>query len=345
MQIDISPLKKRIIIFLFCLAIIALAANVIIDKIFNDSDSAVVRGLDANSVNKEFLNDLNKFGLKSDWIVKVNNKISKGIPSYNVELPKDLPIPVVLSEVYASFYSPDIKIKSLEKTIGGKTELQIYLQNTLKLRAEFNYGNDIRRDAGNLGIIVFGLEQLNAKDLTAMIEFPQTFITALIPSKSAVKLIPDIIDNRKEYAILINDKISDLDYRLNNDFSLYRLKLIIRSIIGTFPDAVFFIIDDHSSLYSSSSGKIICDEFTKRNIKLIKESLLPEILNDSRNEQIGLFRNNVEKIHFGSSKLISIRAEDFRIIKPEIFSLIKVGYKFISPSVIIAADYKNYYPN
>ena len=38
MQIDISPLKKRIIIFLFCLAIIALAANVIIDKIFNDSD-------------------------------------------------------------------------------------------------------------------------------------------------------------------------------------------------------------------------------------------------------------------------------------------------------------------
>jgi hypothetical protein len=338
---NISPLRKKIITFLFCLAIIALAANVIVDKIFNGNDSAAISGFDASSINKEFLNDLNKFGLKSDWIVKVNNKISKGIPYYQVELPKDLPIPIVLSEVYASFYSPDIKIKSLEKTIGGKTDLEIYLQNSLNLRAEFNYGNDIRRDAGNLGIIIFDLEQLNVKDLTAIIEFPQTFISVLVPSKSVVKLIPDLINNRKEYAILINDKINDLDYRLNNDFSPYRLKLIIRSIIGDFSDAIFFIIDDRSTLYSSSSGKIICDEFAKRNIKLIKESSLPEILKASGNEQKTLLWNSVEKIHFGINKLISIRAEDFGTIKPEIFSLIKVGYKFISPSVIIAADYRN----
>ena len=100
----------------------------------------------------------------------------------------------------------------------------------------------------------------------------------------------------------------------------------------------FFLIDDHSKLYSSPAGKIICNEFSKRNIKLITQSSLPEALNGSSNEAKDLFRSKVEKVHLGSSKLISIRANDFETLKPEIFSLIKVGYKFISPSMVIAAN-------
>ena len=335
---DISPLKKRIITYLFVIAILALAANVIIVKIFGSKVYAKESGLSAADINKEFINDLYNFGLKSEWIKIIKNKNAKDIYSYRVQLPKDLSIPVVLSEIYASFYSSDIKINSMEKTIGGKTTVEIYQQNNLRLTSEFNYGNDIRRDAGDLGIIVFGLEQLNSNNIDAMIGFPLTFITVLVPSKSAVKLIPNLTDNRKEYAILINDNISDLDYKLSKDFSIYRLKLIVRSIVADFPNAVFFLIDDQSKLYSSPAGKIIEDEFTKRNIKLLTQSSIPEILNGSSSGIKEIFRNKVEKVHLGSSKLISIRADDFTALKPEIFSLIKVGYKFISPSLVIAAN-------
>ena len=335
---DMSPLKKRIITFLFILAIFALVANVIVSKIFSGSGSAKECSLDVNTINKEFLNDLNNLGLKSEWIKKVNNKIARDVSSYHVELPKDLPIPVVLSEIYASFYSTDIKIKSMEKTIGGNTVLEIYSQNSLKITTEFNYENDITRDAGNLGIIVFGSEQLNAKDINALVEFPQTFIAVLIPSKYTWKLISNLAENRKEYAVLINDNIIDPDYKLNHDFSNYRLKLITRSIVADFPNPAFFLIDDHSKLYLSPAGKIIRDEFAKRNIKLITQSSLPEILNGNSNVVKDLFRCNVEIIHSGNNKLISIRADDLGTLKPEIFSLIKVGYKFISPSMIIAAN-------
>lgn len=334
---DISPLKKRIITYLFGLAILALAANVIVAKIFGSNVSAKESGLSVSEINREFLRDLDNFGLKSEWIKKVNNKNTKDGVFYQVELPKDLPIPVVLSEIYGSFYSSDIKIKSMEKTIGGTTIVEIYLQNNRSLTATFNYENDIKRDAGDLGIIVFGLEQLSAKELNAMIEFPQAFIAVLVPSKSAGKLIPDLVENRKEYAVLINDNISDLDYKLNNDFSVNRLKLAIRSIVADFSNAVFFIIDNHSKLYLSPAGKIIRDEFDKRNIKLITQSSMPEILSNNNGIRDS-FRSNVEKVHLGNNKLISIRAEDFGTLKPEIFSLIKVGYKFISPSMVIAAN-------
>ena len=238
---NISPLKKRIITYLFWLAILALAANVIVAKIFGKSVYVNESSLSASEVNIDFLHDLSDFGLKNEWIKKINNKNAKDVYSYEVELPKDLPIPVVLSEIYGSFYSSDIKIKSMEKTIGGTTIVEIYLQNNLSLKAEFNYENDIRRDAGDMGIIVFGLEELNAKELNAMIEFPQAFIAVLVPSKSAGKLIPDLAENRKEYAVLINDNISDLDYKLSNDFSVNRLKLAIRSIVADFSNAVFFL--------------------------------------------------------------------------------------------------------
>jgi hypothetical protein len=337
----ISSFKKKIITFLFIWAIFALVANVIVAKIFSSSGSSKANSLDINSINKEFLHDLNTFGLKSEWIKKVNNKIARDVFSYHIELPKDLPIPVVLSEIYASFYSPDIKIKSIEKTIGGNTVLEIYLQNSLKISAEFNYENDITRDAGNLGIIVFGSEQLNAKDINAMVEFPQTFIIVFVPSKYNSKLITNLAEYRKEYAVLINDNISDPDYKLSYDFSNYRLKLITRSIIADFPNAVFFLIDDLSKIYLSPAGKIIRNEFATRNIKLITQDSLTEILDGTRSKIQGLFRCSVEKIHSGNNKLISIWADDFGTLKPEIFSLIKVGYKFISPSIIIAANKGN----
>lgn len=335
---NISPVKKRIITLLFGLAILVLAANVIVAKIFHNRGYAKESGLSVGDVNKVFLHDLSNFGLKSEWIKKVKNKNSKDVYSYQIILPKDLPIPVVLSEIYGSFYSSDMQIKSMEKAADGKTSVEVYMQNSLKLTAEFNYDNDIIRDAGNIGIIVFGLEDLNTKDLNTMIEFPQTFIATLVPSKSACKIIPDLAENRKEYAVLINDKISDIDYKLSYDFSTYRLKLAIRSIVADFPNAVFFLIDDHSKLYSTPAGEVIRDEFAKRNIKLLTQSALPEVLSGSNNEIKDLFKSKVEKIHLGDNKLIAIKADGFETLKPEIFSQIKIGYKFISPSAIIAAN-------
>ena len=154
-----------------------LAANVIIAKIRGTGSIAPESEMDSAAINKEFIKDLNKFGLKSEWIKNSERQECKKDSGISVELPKDLPIPVVLSEIYGSFYSSDIKIKSLEIARGGKTQIDIYQQNTLKLSAEFNYESDIKRDAGDLGIIVFGLEKLGNKDLNAMIGFPQTFIS------------------------------------------------------------------------------------------------------------------------------------------------------------------------
>ncbi len=331
----ISPVKKRIIQILFTLAVLTLVANLIVAKYFKGS---IIKEKDFNSnvINDQFLNDLQNFGLKKEWIKDLSKDETNGsIYSYKIDLPKDLPIPVVLSEIYSSLFSSGVKIQTIEKIIGGKTILNISTEKGLKLSAEFNYNENIRRNTGNIGLLVFNLEKLGVKDINAVVNFPQTLVAAIIPSKESIQLASDLIDNRKALAILLNDDIKDPDYRLSKDYSNYRLNLAIKSIVSDFSNAIFFVIDDHSKIYQSPAYNFIQSEFSKRNIKLIPLSFLTVIPDGNKADIKTNFKRLVMKTHIGDNKLVSIYADDFGILKPEIFSLIKIGYKFINPSIIM----------
>ncbi len=339
---DSTSLKKRIAQILFALAVIVLAANVAASKLLKNSDTGSIKDDNAKIINETFLRDLNDFGLQKDWIKSGTDRNSQSkFYTYNIRLPKDLPIPVVLSEIYGSFHYTGISLKCLEKVIGGKTLLNIYLNKNLKLSAEMDYDKNIRRDAGNLGIIVYGLDQINSKEAEDIIKFPQSFVAAILPSKTAPQLAANLAGNRKQYAILLNDDIKDLEFQLSKNFSEYRLKTVVSSIIGTFPDAAFFIIDDNSSLYSSPAYSIIKKAFLKRNIKLIHESAQQFVTEGSGSQVKENFRQMVEGTHLGDNKLISLTADDFKLLEPEIFSLIKIGYKFVNPTLIMKPGSKD----
>ena len=143
------------------------------------------------------------------------------------------------------------------------------------------------------------------------------------------------MNNRKEYAVLLNDDINDLDFKLNKNYSKNRLGIVIRTIIGAFPNAVFFVIDDASNLYHSPIFTFIKKEFVKRKIKLIKESDFIHIHEGNSEEVQESLKDVVKPTQLGDQKLVMLHADNFEIARPEIFSLIKIGYKFVNPSSII----------
>ncbi len=339
---DSISLKKRIAQILFALAVLVLAANVAVSKLLKNSNTGSIKDDNAKLINETFLKDLNDFGLQKDWIKSSSNRnYQNNFYTYDIRIPKDLPIPVVLSEIYSSFYFSGISLKCLEKVIGGKTQLNIYLDKKLKLTAEMDYDKSIRRNAGNLGIIVYGLDQLSSNNAEDIIKFPQSFVAAILPSKTASQLAANLASNRKQYAILLNDNIKDLEFQLSKNFSDYRLKTVVSSIIGAFPDAAFFIIDDNSSLYSSPAYSIIKSAFLKRNIKLIHESAQPFVTTGNDSQVKRSFREMVSATHLGDNKILSLTADDFKLLEPEIFNLIKIGYKFVNPTLIMKPGSKD----
>ncbi len=334
---NVSSFKKGLVQVLFALAVLSLVANLVTAKYFKKSANVKEKDLGANIINEQFLTDLQNFGLKKEWIDdKSNARSNKNNFSYKVKVPKDLPIPVVLSEIYGSFYSSDVNIRTIEKIIGGTTVINIYLKNQLKLTAELNYDENIKRDAGNIGLIILDLEKLNAKDIDDVVQFPQTLAAAVTPSKEAVQISSKLINHRKEYAVLLNDNIKGLDYKLDKSYSEVRLKLTIRSIVGDFPDAVFFMVDNKSKIYNSPAYQIIKNELLKREIKIFNENSFSDVEEGNSETVKSNFRKYVEKTHLDDYRLVSIHADDFYLLKPEILSLIKIGYKFITPSIILS---------
>ncbi|MHB1688136.1 MAG: hypothetical protein ACYCVH_12290 [Ignavibacteriaceae bacterium] len=326
--------KKKLVYYLFAIAIVLLAANLVVSKIYKKTITHKEDEISDAEINKKFLTAVYDFGLQKSWVKQKkisDNSNDSLLTSYSVEVPNDLPIAVILQEIYSSFHYENVQMICHEKTTGGENDLKIYSNDKLKLKAAFKYDSDIRRNAGNIGMIITGLDNLDESKIAKIIMAPETFTAALVPSKKTVQLADSLISNHKQYAVLINDDIKEMNYKLNGHFPEDRLGNAIRSIIGAFPDAQFFIIDDNSNLYSSKAYTFIKSELTKRNIKIILKSSLANLGSDSDEKIENNFRSIAQQTDGGKQVLLEVPADDYFVIKPDITALIKVGYKFVNP--------------
>ncbi len=328
--------KKQIIYYLFGLSVLFLIANLVQVKMSKKETTPHLIKMPPDAVNMSFLDNLKDFGLKKEWIEPVKKRRNfSGKYNYRVDVPKDLPITVILQEIYGTFYGKGINLSTKELVIGGKTFLKISFDDEVILTSEFNYDDKIERDAGSAGIIVSGFGDAGTEIRDELASGPQMFAALLVPSKQSVKLSKEFTNGRKEFAVLLNDDISDLNFKMSPGYSSGRLRNSIRAIIAAFPKAVFFMIDNRSSLYTSPVFPFIRDEFKKRNISLLKESSVVKLGGADAAQINKDFRKLIITLKDGQQKLINVNVDDFKIIRPEILGLIKVGYKFINPSVVL----------
>lgn len=329
--------RKKIIQVLFPAAVVLLIAFIIINKTISES-SPPQKQISAAAINSIFKKSLKNLGYEDKWIdpVKKNRKYPDSLKfNYSVLVPADLPIPVVIDEINLNTNPEEAKIISNEKRINGEAELKIYSGGFLKLNAMLKYDNTIRRKAGYVGLLIDGWNNLSLKEDSIYLSVPESFAALIIPSKNSEKLISTIKENHKEYAILLNDDITDLDYKLNPSYSKKRLRLSIISIARTFSDAIFFLIDKKSDLYKSSNYSYVKNEFAKRKIRLVYLNSIPSINGNDVKTLNDNFHSFVSNIGDGEKKLVLVSSSDFLHLKQEIVSFRKIGYKFINPSQII----------
>ncbi len=338
----ISPLQRKIIIPLIIIAVLLFITNFSLDLFWNDRVSKVEQKeeIDTAGIKKVFKESLYDLGFEDKWI-KALTKGSKfksseeKAASYSISVPADLPITVILNEIFISFQKYDVHIKSEEQKINGKTLLELSLRNKPELNAEFYYDKSINRNAGNIGIFVTGITNLGTDDIKIFLSIPETFELLLIPSKNAAELLKTLNDNKKRYGILFNDGIPDIEYKLSSKYSRARLKSSIRNILGKFSEASIFIIDEKSKLYSSDVYPLLKEEFNKRKLKLIPEDSLSNISEESNSNVLENFKETIEKTKRGEEAVFIVTSGEFKLLQKEIAKYRKVGYKFVLPSELI----------
>ena len=328
--------KKKLIQILFGLAFVFLVANLIVNKIIHHHYTPIEKARSSNYINSRFLIALQNYGLKKDWIKKYRRSRKEDDSlkfNYKVEVPKDLPIALLLDEIEDSLGVNGIVIRSNELKIGGATLLKVFSGDNLKLQAEFNYDGDIQRDAGAIGIIVKDANQLSPENFQKLIRLPERFALLLSPSKKTAGFQQEIRSAQKEICVLISDESTDLSYKMKSGFPPDRIRNSIYSIISDFSDAAFFVLDNKSALYNSPAMGIIKKILDKNKIKYIKLSDC-FALNSGNTDAI---RNQFEKLVILSKSkqksIIILTPDELNSQLPELVKFRKIGYEFVRPSV------------
>ncbi len=331
--------QQKLILILFFISLILLSANILIGKVFKTENTLILpRPLSVKEIDSLFNLAVNNFGLPPSVIKKHrirDIKIDNEYPSYSIGIPKDLPVPLFISELNDIFSSFAVVISSDENSISGRTILRIISDNELRLAAVIDYNPAIKREASTAGFLILINDKTNKVALDNLLNTPEPFGFLFTPSLLMKSFIASNQNGNRQYAILLGDDISDLDFKMESNYSERRLKSSVRNLLGAFEKAAFYVIDDNSSFYSSNIYPFIEKEFSDRKIKLVKISQL-NVVSGKLPSSSDRFREILMNTNNNSSALIICTPEDFSTILSDIRALRKIGYKYLIPSEVLA---------
>lgn len=329
---------KNITTVLLIVVITLLFINIIINKLINTDEPPQNREeISGIMIDSLFRSALYNYGIQKDWIKKKNIRKVSGdslYATYNIIVPKDVPIHLLQLEVQDLLLDYNAEIKSEEKSKEKKVLLLINSDSQLKLAAEFSYNNEIRREYGAISFLVNDITPDDIEKYNELLRTPELFYAVLIPESKSKSLLNDLNKFERRFAILLDDNIIEFDYKLSPSISEERTLLSLKNIISSFYSAAFFIVDVNSDLFESKNYTLIKEALKKRNIKIVESDRFDWLKINSLNPEssFGDFIKRVSKV---DEKVVLITAEDFLLISKLIPEYRKIGYRFIQPGELV----------
>lgn len=315
----------KTIIVLFIIALLLLISHLIISALLPETKSKFITTLTDEEIEAQFIESLQSFALKNEWIRKLST--DKQISTYQIKVPSDLPISYIIFDLNQRFFPHDILVRGEEKKINERTVVSIICDEKKIINADFVSDPNIKRQESVTSLFIYGREN-NELEYDSLFRYlTREYSALLIPSKSSAMFGKWLKENGFDYAVLINDKVTELDYRLAKGFSEARIGMVVRNLVGGFPNALFFMVDENSEIYSPEIFQLLKLEFDKRRIKLLPSSYLVFIDNSLPNFA-EKFSESVRGYISEGKNRIAISYDAFTLLNQEMNKLIRIGYKF-----------------
>jgi hypothetical protein len=330
--------QQKLIIILFTTAVILLIADIVISKFYKQAKSNSDNHIEVSAadLDKIFHSTLNDFGFENEWITE--NKLHKTdddslFKNYKIFLPKDLTIPELLVDLFDNFQSNQAKLECRELNTKGETSFNIYSGDHLKIKSTLLYGKGERKKC-TVGILLDHFELSSTED-SLLIGTAEPFCLIISPSSESADKIDFISKNNKEYAVILDDNISELKFKLSSGYSEKRISGSLKSIVGNFSNAICYLIDGSSDVFNSQIGEYILKELDRRKIKYFNIRNF-ENLEDQPGGDVSQKLENILQIKNGNENLSLVEDQNnFKGLISEISKKRKMGYKFLRPSKVL----------
>lgn len=306
---------KNTFIVLFSIVIVLLVLELIVEKLYpGTKDKPLISYAEADSV---LVNVLNDFGFRTEWY-------KKKADAYYVTLPDDLPSELVMLELREYLKDKDFKVESSEVIKGSNSVMKLYSGGDKVLSVFFSYDKTKKRHTSEISFLLLNPDKLSESEKTELLKSQDKFAAALYPSKTNRDFAGALANNGKEYVIIINDDIDELEYRLDDKFSDKKLLITIQTIISQFSQTAFYIIDDESEL-SARVVSILQKEMSKRNIKHYPLSHFTVLSDFTDGQQLESVLNS----YSDKNEIFVVEAGSYIVLKDDIKYLRKKGFRIV----------------
>lgn len=320
--------KRKFIYALIVISIVLIISNILLEVV-SKKEVKTIPEISLNEIELKFSTSLNNYGILSDWIKKVHlkTKLSDSLDFlFSVTLPVDVSIPTFIKDLNNSFNSESISIKTIEKKNHSNTTLKIYSNEKLKLQANLKHSKRIIRKHAEYSFIVY-VDFNQDLDIWMKVKNIYYDFTYLItPSKLALKEKKNF---NGSYALLIDDKLSETEYALEEDYSKQKLMNRIRSIVISFGNNKTYLIDETSAIFNSKIYSLLRDEFGKRGINLIALQKYSKLNGNTNQELFSLFNFYTTSLNGKEGKTFVLNLNDFLKLETPIAKQIKMGDKVV----------------
>ncbi len=267
--------RKKIVNYLFAAAIILLVVNTIIEYKERPPKKKAVNELSVSQIENVFFKVLDEYGIEPDWISKKKYKASEYDSvkvEYFVKLPADLPVPLIIKDINNVIEKDITSLVAEEKKFYGTTEIRIYTNEALKLKATLIPDKENIRKGNKLAFIISDAFDLSDKDFKNFLSNYLPIAAEIIPDKNNTAQADTINKYSKEFAVLLNNDISDNDMKLRPDYTKPLLYGSIRNIVTAFGSDHIYIVDDKADILRSHIYKYIKAVFSDMRVRLHQQS-------------------------------------------------------------------------
>jgi hypothetical protein len=324
--------KQKFVKYLLAVTVSLLVINIAIESLKKPKKDSAVHELSVIQIETVFFTVLDDYGIETKWITRKKYKSAdydSVKTEYIVKIPADMPVPLIIKNINKVIEKDITGFVSEEKKIFGTTEIRIYTNEVLKLKATLIPDKEIIRKRNELSFVINDVFDLSEKNFNNFLNFNYLISCTIIPGHDLIIKADSLKDYTKEYAILLNNDITDPKMKLKSDYQKGLLKGSMQNIISNFRDAKTYIIDENSTLYNSPIYNYIRDEFRRQSIFLYPRSELIELNAQENSELISKFKFYCEDTTGVHQKIFFSSFDNFLKIQNEIEKIKKKGNKII----------------
>lgn len=333
-----NSILKKITIGLLITVVVLILINIIVTKFVNKDEQPKNReSLTGIELDKKFKTSLKNFGFSDEWLMKKKLKKISGdslFATYSIKVPKDVPIQMLILEMKIIFWEDEVEIDAEEIETNKKTLIRLSSPKILKLAAEFYYDEEIKREFGTVSFLVTDLPFDDDELFVDLLKTPEHYYSVFVPSANAKSKLGELQNAERRYVVMLNDEITELDYKLASTFSEDRILRSLKEIITVFSSAVFFVVDEQSDLYESKNYGYIQTQLNKRGIVLVPTNRFTELNSSGANAE-SKFQDFMLALNKQDEKILLVTTEEYLSLAKLIPAYRKIGYKFINPGEII----------